>query len=166
MRVLRWMAVLIALLAWTAPARAQAGDTAVIRSELAGRCPGAEVRLALANTDTVRGYCGFLEDDRLRVRWAADVRDVPLEQVEALWIRTRGTGTGARWGALIGGLGLGGFGLFLGNGLCEAASGCGSDASFLGLGGAIVGALAGAGVGGLIGGSVNAWDQRYPKPRR
>jgi hypothetical protein len=165
MKLLRWIVPLLAALAWTAPARAQAGDTAIIRRELAGRCPGAEVRLALANTDTVRGYCGFLDDDRLRVRWAADERDIPLEQVEALWIRTRGGGTGARWGALIGGVGLGAFGLFLGNGLCEAASGCGSDAAFLGLGGAILGSLSGAGIGGMIGHNVNAWDLRYPRPR-
>lgn len=161
----RWFIVLLAVLAWTAPARAQAGDTAVIRRELARRCPGGEVRLALASADTVRGYCGFVDDSRLLVRHAGDEWRVPLEQVEALWIRRRHTGSGARMGAIIGGVGLGALGLFVGNGLCDAASGCGSDTAFLGLTGAIVGSLGGAAAGGIIGSTMNGWDQRYPKPR-
>jgi hypothetical protein len=165
MKHLRWIAVLLAVLAWTAPARAQAGDTAVIRRELARRCPGGEVRVALASADTVRGYCGFVEDSRLLVRHASDEWRVPLEQVEALWVRRRSSGSGARTGAIIGGVGLGAFGLFLGNGLCDAASGCGSDAALLGLTGAVLGTLGGAAIGGLIGHNVHAWDMRYPKRR-
>lgn len=166
MKLLRWTVVLFALLAWTVPARAQAGETAVIRRELARRCPGAEVRLALASADTLRGYCGFVEDRRLTVRWMTEARDVPLEQVEALWIRTRGTGTGARTGAILGGLGLATFGFIVGNGLCDDTAGCGSDTAYLAGAGGVLGALAGAGIGALIGHNVHAWDQRYPTPRR
>jgi hypothetical protein len=160
-----WIAVLLAVLAWAAPARAQAGDTAVIRRQLAGPCPGGEVRLALASADTVRGYCGFIEDSRLLVRRASDEWRVPLEQVEALWVRRRGTASGARTGAIIGGVTLGAFGLLAGPPLCDAW-GCGSGRAVLGLTGAVLGALGGAGIGGLIGSTVNTWDQRYPTSRR
>ena len=165
MKQLRWIVVLLAVPGWTSAARAQAGDTAVIRRELARRCPGGEVRLALASADTVRGYCGFVEDSRLLVRHASDEWRVPLEQVEALWIRRGSAGSGARMGAIIGGVGLGALGLFVGNGLCDAASGCGRDTALLGVTGAILGTLGGAAFGGVVGHNVHAWELRYPRRR-
>lgn len=162
MKFVRLAALLLAVLTWVAPARAQAGDTAAIRRHLSRACPGGEVRLALANADTLRGYCGFVQDDRLVVRRGTDERRVPLEQVEALWVRTRGTGSGTRAGAVIGGLGLAGAFMFVANGICDNGAGCGSDVLQVGAIGGFLGALAGAATGGMIGSRVNGWVQRYP----
>ena len=160
-RIVRCLGVLLAAaLAFAGPACAQA-DTARITTALWAACPGAEVRVAAA-ADSVRGYCGPIEDGRLVVRHRTDEWRIPLTQIDSVWVRQRTTGTGVRRGALWGAVALGGFGLWVGHGLCESPSGCGSDAMQVAGVGALLGALGGLLIGGFIGHTVSVWDRRYP----
>lgn len=162
MKLLRFAALLLAVLAWARPARAQERDSAALHRAVSTVCPGARVRLAVAPADTVSGHCGWPEDGRLPVRWGGEERRVPLGDVEALWVRERGTASGARAGAIIGGLAAAGFGMYLANGLCDDTAGCGSDTLSVGVLLGFIGAFAGAATGGMIGGTTTGWDRRYP----
>ena len=164
MKLFRITALLLAALAWGTPARAQSADTSAAATALRPLCPGAEVRLAFAPADTVQGYCGRVEDGRLLVRWGVDEWQVPLAQVEGVWVRRRAAGGGASRGAVIGGILMAVAGGVIVNSMCESPSGCGATGSLIGAAvGGVLGALGGAGIGGMAGAAAAGWDRRYPR---
>jgi hypothetical protein len=162
MKAGRFAVLLLAALAWGSPARAQAADTSAITTALWTDCPGAEVRLALASAETVRGRCDGFAGGSLVVRRGMDEWRVPLAEVDSAWVR----GFGARHGDLIGGIAggaaVGGAAVFVFNGICDAASGCGGDILLGGALATFIGYFSGSLFGGIIGRTVNGWDRRYP----
>ena len=162
MKLARCAALLVAaVLALPGRASAQT-DTARVATALGRVCPGAEIRVAVAPADTVRGSCGPLQDGRLVVRHMTDEWRIPLADIGGAWVRRRTTGSGARTGMAVGAIALGGFGFFLGNGLCGAASGCGNDHLKMAGLSAVLGALGGALIGSALGHGVQVWERRYP----
>ena len=162
MKLVRFAALLLVALAWGTPARAQSPDTSAITSALWTDCPGAEVRLALASAETVRGRCDGLAGGRLVVRRGVNEWLVPVAEIDSAWVRGFGARHGDLIGGIVGGVALGGAAMFVGNGLCDAASGCGSDTLAAGALAAFIGYFSGSLIGGIIGRTVNGWDRRYP----
>lgn len=153
--------LLAAALAWPAPAAAQI-DTAAVWRAMAPACPGAQVRLVLVTADSLRGTCGRVDYGRLLMHQGTDERQVALAQIDSVWVRVRGTASVARAGGFFGALTVGGAFAYVSNGMCDAASGCGSDTLAAGGLGALLGYLGGSLFGGLIGRTMTVWDRRYP----
>ena len=97
---------------------------------------------------------------------AEQARRVPVDRLEALWIRKRSTGKGAKIGAISGGaLGVG-LGMIIGPIIENLDCGrelCDNPSRFVvaGVFGAF-GTLAGAGTGALIGYLVRVWSPVWP----
>lgn len=86
--------------------------------------------------------------------------NLPLRDLNAVWKRGRATKTGAVIGGIVGAVGLGILGAFVG-GIAEgegADTTAGSGAVY----GAIGGAAGGALVGALIGSAIPKWHRCYP----
>lgn len=155
---------MFAALAFAAPAAAQQTDSARAALWLRGVCPGnREVQVATTEGERVRGYCAPIESTQLRIALAARERVVPFDAIDSIWVRTSGSGPGARTGALIGALAVAGAGLFFVQGLCETGNGCVNDTVRVGLGGAAAGGAAGALLGGALGHATQVWKRIYPR---
>jgi hypothetical protein len=90
-------------------------------------------------------------------------RSIPIESIEAIWVRHGSIGNGAIWGAT----GFGVIGIVIGltiNGLChnldesENPEGCPEYIAY----GAAIGATGGAVFGAAIGAATIRWQQVYP----
>lgn len=153
--------LLLAGVSWAAPAAAQT-DTVAVWKALAPVCPGAQVRLALVEADSVRGPCGRVESGRLVVGQGVDERRIALARIDSVWVSASGSEGTARAGGFIGALMVGGAFAYVSNGICDAGSGCLSDTAVVGGIGALLGYLTGSLFGGLIGRGITVWDRRYP----
>lgn len=91
------------------------------------------------------------------------VEPIPVDAMEALWIRLGRADAGALWGGIVGTLGGAVGGYFINEALCADAEDCifdsGESAVVFGIGGG----LAGVGFGALIGRSVKEWRQWFPE---
>lgn len=89
------------------------------------------------------------------------VTAVGLADIDGLWVRSRATKTGALVGALAGAVIGAGYGLFIGEVVCNNSD-CRANTAevvvVLGLGGAGAGGLAGT----IIGLAIPRWHQRFP----
>lgn len=102
-----------------------------------------------------------LPDDSLPGR---EVRQIPVDAMEALWIRLGRTGTGALWGGVMGTVGGAVGGYFINEALCDEAEDCIFDSADAAVVFGIGGGLAGMGFGALIGRSLKEWRQWFPPP--
>lgn len=159
-KLVRFAVILLAVLAWALPARAQAPDTAAITTALWTACPGAIVRVT-AHAEQVSGRCGQMEDGRLLVRVAGVERRIDLVEVDSLWVlRTLQTEATVVLGVL-GGIAGG----FHANGQHPGDCfeyGCDGERLVATLKGAALGALGGAAVGLVVGPGLSRWRLRYP----
>ena len=124
---------------------------------------GQRVRVRAADALSIEGVFLGLEgqDMLLSTTRAGPGRRVPVDRLEALWVRKRATRKGAFIGAITGGAVGVGFGLFIGEVLCNDAD---CEAGTLGAA-ALVGAFgagAGAAGGALIGYLVQGWSAVWP----
>ena len=90
------------------------------------------------------------QDMLLRTTPAEQARRVPVDRLEALWVRKRATRKGAKIGAITGGVLGVGFGIIIGEVLCNDED-CEADTVKAALGLGALGAIAGAIPGALIG---------------
>lgn len=100
-------------------------------------------------------------DDSLPPR---EVRQIPVDAMEALWIRLGRTGTGALWGGVLGTVGGAVGGYFINEALCDEAEDCIFDSADAAVVFGIGGGLAGSGFGALIGRGLKEWRQWFPPP--
>ena len=100
-------------------------------------------------------------DMLLRTIGAEQARRVPVDRLEALWVRTRATRKGAKIGAIAGGVLGVGFGILIGEVLCNDED-CEADTVEAALGLGALGAIAGAIPGALIGYLVQGWSPVWP----
>lgn len=136
---------------------------------VAGFRPGARVRVSVGGT-RIEGRAAGTAGDTLLLRVARGfVLQTPVATIDSIWDRRgRATTRGLKTGAVVGGVALGGFALFLTQALCDNAAGCDPGGQELaavgvvGLAGAVGGALVGAGVGALF----PAWRLHWHKPVR
>lgn len=94
-----------------------------------------------------------------------EVRRIPVDAMEALWIRLGRTGTGALWGGVMGTVGGAVGGYFVNEALCSEAEDCIFESADAAVVFGIGGGLAGMGFGALIGRSLKEWRQWFPPPR-
>lgn len=95
---------------------------------------------------------------------ANEVQQIPVDAMEALWIRLGRTGTGALWGGILGTVGGAVGGYFMNEALCNEAEDCIFDSADAAVVFGIGGGLAGTGFGALIGRSLKSWRQWFPPP--
>jgi hypothetical protein len=148
----------IALIAVPASAAAQATriDTQAASEALARLHPESVVRVEAQGGRRVQGRFDGFSPTSLRVSFDGSGESVDLDQLTGVWVRRRHTKTGAIIGG-VGGLGLGLFVGYIANALCETDD-CG-DAYLL------APALfipAGALVGAAIGAAIPNWRRIIP----
>lgn len=102
-----------------------------------------------------------LPDDSLP---GQEVQQIPVDAMEALWIRLGRTGTGALWGGILGTVGGAVGGYFINEALCNEAEDCIFDSADAAVVFGIGGGLAGTGFGALIGRGLKEWRQWFPPP--
>lgn len=124
---------------------------------------GQRVRVRAADALSIEGVFLGLEgqDMLLSTTVAEQALRVPVDRLEALWVRKRATRKGAKIGAITGGVLGVGFGIIIGEVLCNDAD---CEANTLGAA-ALVGAYgagAGAAGGALIGYLVQGWSAVWP----
>ena len=137
---------------------ADAGRLAAVR----GIDTGDYVRLQLESGPRVEGQLAV--DNATSVTVSKDgvpVVEVPIPDIDGLWVRGRATGRGALIG---GGVGLAAgvvFGLLIAEDFWALAENDGSTAG-LALSTGAIGGVGGALLGGLIGFAIPRWSQRFP----
>ena len=94
---------------------------------------------------------------------APTVRRIPVDAMQALWIRLGHPGTGALWGGILGTVGGAVGGYFINEALCNDAEDCIFDSADAAVVFGIGGGLAGTGFGSLIGRGVKEWRQWFPE---
>ena len=124
---------------------------------------GQRVRVRAADALSIEGVFLGLEgpDMLLSTTRAGPTQRVPIDRLEALWVRKRATRKGALIGAITGGAVGIGFGLFIGEVLCnnpDCEAGTFEAAALVGA----FGAGAGAAGGALIGFLVRGWSAIWP----
>ncbi|HEX6369465.1 MAG TPA: hypothetical protein VF006_11075 [Longimicrobium sp.] len=154
---------LFAALALAAPAAGQQTDSARAALWLRGVCPGREVQISTTWGERVRGRCAPIESTQLRLTGDAREQVVPFAGIDSLWVRQRGSGSGAGIGALLGALAGGGAALLLSQGLCESEDGCVNDTLVVGMGAAATLGTVGALLGGAVGHMTRVWRRIYPQ---
>lgn len=124
---------------------------------------GQRVRVRAADALSIEGVFLGLEgpDMLLRTTPAEQAQHVPVDRLEALWVRKRATRKGAKIGAIAGGVLGVGFGILIGEVLCNDED-CQSPTVEPALGLGALGAIAGAGTGALIGYLVRSWSPVWP----
>lgn len=93
-----------------------------------------------------------------------EVQQIPVDAMEALWIRLGRTGTGALWGGILGTVGGAVGGYFINEALCNEAEDCIFDSADAAVVFGIGGGLAGTGFGALLGRGLKEWRQWFPPP--
>ena len=119
--------------------------------------PDRFVRIQLPELGRIQGRVSFHSSSEMVLQMEGESRAISLAAVDTLWVRGRGTKTGAIIGGL---LGIGG-GIFLGalaDGLCEYD--CGGNYV---VGGAIFGAVTGGAAGAIIGTAIPRWRRVFPE---
>ena len=112
---------------------------------------GQRVRVRAADALSIEGvFLGLEGQDILLSTTADQARRVPVDRLEALWVRTRATRKGAKIGAITGGVLGVGFGILIGEVLCNDED-CEADTVEAALGLGALGAIAEAIPGALIG---------------
>ena len=124
---------------------------------------GQRVRVRAADALSIEGVFLGLEgqDMLLSTTVAEQALRVPVDRLEALWVRKRATRKGAKIGAITGGVLGVGFGIIIGEVICNNED---CEADTLGAA-ALVGAYgagAGAAGGALIGYLVRSWSPVWP----
>jgi hypothetical protein len=150
------------LLALPSHAGAQEPTDADRLAAVRGIDTGDYVRLQLESGPRVEGQLTVNNATSVTVsKDGVPVVEVPIPDIDGLWVRGRATGIGALIG---GGVGLAAgvvFGLLIAEDFFDLAETDGSTAGFAFVTGAIGGA-GGALLGGLIGFAITKWDQRFP----
>lgn len=121
------------------------------------------IRVRAADALSIEGVFLGLEgrDMLLSTSRAEQAQRVPVDRLEALWVGKRATGKGALIGAITGGvLGIG-FGLFIGEVLCDDPDCRANTLEAAGLVGAF-GTGIGAAAGALIGSLLWVWSAVWP----
>ena len=131
---------------------------------------GQPVRVRATDALSIEGVFLGLEgqDMLLRTTPADQARRVPVDRLEALWVRKRATGKGAKIGVIAGGVLGVGLGIIIGPIIENIDCGNGAEvcdrpstfevAVVLGA----LGALGGGAAGGLIGYLVRSWSPVWP----
>ncbi len=124
---------------------------------------GQRVRVRAADALSIEGVFLGLEgqDMLLRTTPAEQARRVPVDRLEALWVRKRATGKGAEIGAFVGGVLGVVFGVLLSEVICNNED-CEGDTLGAALGLGAFGAIHGAVLGALIGSLVRSWSPVWP----
>lgn len=91
------------------------------------------------------------------------VQQIPIDAMQALWIRLGHTGTGAVWGGIAGTVGGAVGGYFINDALCSDAEDCIFDGAEAAVAFGIGGGVAGIGFGALVGRGVKGWHQWFPE---
>jgi hypothetical protein len=124
------------------------------------------LRVQPNNLGLLEGTLEHWDVHSLRLGEPTGEREIPLSSVQALWVRGRATGHGAKVGAIIAGIVgavAGAATVALGRGLAEGGGPDGLRGNYLGM--AAVGAVAGGGIGALAGAGVGMssarWNRRF-----
>jgi hypothetical protein len=114
-------------------------------------------------SETVEGRLVGTTADGLVIR-SRDGSAIRLatSNIEVMWRRENSAGQGALFGGVTGAAVLGALALMAGEGLCDAANGCGSDIMKLALYGGAFGAAGGSVIGAGIGTLVHRWVRVFP----
>ena len=162
--------VFLITLMFVLPSEGSAQAVPTRESSLDALEAGQRVRVRAADALSIEGVFLGLEgqDMLLSTTPAEQARRVPVDRLEALWVRKRATGKGARIGGITGAVLGVGLGILLDKTVLEHLDcGCGelcdSPSTFVvaGVFGAF-GAVAGAGTGALIGVLVRSWSPVWP----
>lgn len=156
----RWLAFAALLLAH-APLTAQQRSASDPASALAALCPGAHIHVSLSPAGLTNGVCRFASADSLLLARGAVEERFALQDVDTVWVRGRGTKTGAVAGGLAGATALTALGFAFVYGLC--GGGCWDDYPRVLLLGVTVGGSGGALVGAALGALTIQWRRRYPE---
>ena len=124
---------------------------------------GQRVRVRAADALSIEGVFLGLEgqDMLLRTIGAEQARRVPVDRLEALWVRKGATKKGSVIGAIAGGVLGAGFGVVVGEYICNDED-CEADTFLAAAIFGAVGAGGGAVVGALIGYVVQRWSLVWP----
>ena len=155
--------VFLMTLMFVLPSEGSAQAVPTRKSSVEALEAGQRVRVRAADALSIEGVFLGVEgqDMLLSTTGAEQALRVPVDRLEALWVRKRATRKGAFIGAITGGAVGVGFGLFIGEVLCNDAD---CEANTLGAA-ALVGAFgagAGAAGGALIGYLVQGWSAVWP----
>ena len=149
------------------PGTAQSGPTIrpVTGSEV-GLAAGQRIRVRAADAMSVEGvFVGFEGQNMLlSTTQAGQEQRVPIDRLQALWVRKRATGTGAKIGAITGAVFGIGVGVYFDKYVIDHSdcSGCRPNPLGFGLGVGAAGAGAGAALGAAIGFLVQRWSPVWP----
>jgi hypothetical protein len=128
-----------------------------VASVLADLGTGTTVRLSALGRTTSGRYVRLTAGGVVLTDLSTGAESLVEEQIDTIWVHRPATGRGARIGALIGGVLLGGWVFAFSESDCDFA--CAAPfAAGIGLAGAGVGALVGAGSGAQI----RLWRRLYP----
>lgn len=119
--------------------------------------PATTLRATMVDARVVQGHLAWTDSAMVSLRYGTVETVVPREQIAVMMRRSNRAGTGAKIGAVGGGLLLGTYGVALATGLCERSDGCGEEAIGAGLIGAAVGAASGAILGAVVGVMIPRW---------
>jgi len=156
LRALLLVGTTAAGIATSAVAQATRLDTQAAAEALARLHPESVLRIEAQGGRRVQGRFDGLSQSSIRVSFDGSGESVDLDQLTAVWVRGRHTKTGAIVGG-VGGLGLGLFIGYIANALCETDN-CGN--AYL-----LAPALfipAGALVGAAIGAAIPNWRRIIP----
>lgn len=145
--------VCVALLALGSPVALYAQES--LGSVVQGLRPGQMIRVKTVQAGRVEARLLTLDGNTLRVQ-RENSPDIPVANIDSLWVQGHATGTGAIVGGLAGGLV---FGVLIAGACAHGADCSGVEVPAMTAGGVVVGAL----VGALLGSGVPRWKLRYPR---
>ena len=123
--------------------------------------PGRVTRVR-TDRETIQGQFSGVSSEGVILARGSGSSPIPFTTIEEMWKQGRSAGTGALIGAGIGGVLVGGFGVFLAGALCDTGDGCRDDKIGVGAYGAVIGAAGGGLIGAGIGALVKRWVRIYP----
>lgn len=92
------------------------------------------------------------------------VQQIPVDAMQALWVRVGNAGAGALWGGILGSVGGAVGGYFINEALCRGARDCIFDSADAAVVFGLAGGLTGMGAGALIGRGFREWHRSFPGP--